>query len=189
MKADNHLPHSGGRAAEIDWRSVLVEHDRWLRTVVAARLGEPQAVDEVMQEVSLAAVAQRAPIADSAKIAPWLYRLAVRQALLYRRKQGRRRRLADRYVEHRRAEENGHPADPLDWLVAAERRQLVRQAIDRLADRDVEILLLKYVENWSYQQIAQRLGVSQAAVESRLHRARARLREQLKSLSIVENQK
>jgi hypothetical protein len=42
----------------IDWPSVLARHDRWLRTVVGARLGEPQAVDEVMQEVSLAAVAQ-----------------------------------------------------------------------------------------------------------------------------------
>ena len=38
---------------------------------------EPQAVDEVMQEVSLAAVKQAAPLADRSKVAPWLYRLAV----------------------------------------------------------------------------------------------------------------
>src|SRR5580658_5645112 len=48
----------------IDWPAVLVAHDRWLRTVVYARVGEPQAVDEVMQEVSLAAVRQQAPIND-----------------------------------------------------------------------------------------------------------------------------
>jgi len=142
----------------------------------------------VMQEVALAAVAQRAPVSDPTKIAPWLYRLAVRQVLLYRRKQGRRRKLADRYAAHCRAEDNGHPADPLDWLLAAERRQLVREAIARLPARDVEILILKYAENWSYQQIAQQLGLSQAAVESRLHRARARLRAELRELAAIENQ-
>lgn len=189
MTSENNRPDCNGRTGAIDWRAALAEHDRWLRTVVAARVEEPQAIDEVIQEVSLAAVAQRAPISDPAKIAPWLYRLAVRQALLYRRKQGRRRRLVDRYALRCRAEQNAHAADPLDWLVAAERRQLVRQAIGQLPHRDVEILMLKYVENWSYQQIAERLGLSPAAVESRLHRARARLRAQLQSFKSIEGQK
>src|SRR5262249_59483699 len=73
----------------IDWATSLAEHDRWLRAAVLARLGERQAVDEVMQEVALAAVAQRAPLTDPARVGAWLYRLAVRQALLYRRRRGR----------------------------------------------------------------------------------------------------
>ena len=80
----------------IDWQAALAQHDRWLRTVVLARVGEPQAVDEVMQEVALAAVKQASPLAEAAKIAPWLYRLAVLQSLLYRRKQGRRPHSCDR---------------------------------------------------------------------------------------------
>src|SRR5271157_3742502 len=83
----------------IDWPGVLASHDRWLRTVVYARVGEPQAVDDVMQEVSLAAVRQQAPIHDLEKLTPWLYRLAVTHSLLYRRKQGRRRKLIDRFVQ------------------------------------------------------------------------------------------
>src|SRR5688500_17113063 len=95
-----HAPEAQGRGtAAIDWPAALAAHDRWLRTVVLSRLGEPQAVDEVMQEVSLAAVAQRAPLQDGEKVAPWLYRLAVVQSLLYRRKRGRQKKLADRYVE------------------------------------------------------------------------------------------
>jgi hypothetical protein len=46
----------------IDWMATLAAHDRWLRTVVLARLREQQAVEEVMQEVALAAIAQRAPL-------------------------------------------------------------------------------------------------------------------------------
>lgn len=80
-------------------------------------------------------------------------------------------------------------ADPLDWLLASERRQMVRVAVERLAPLDAEVLLLKYTENWSYDEIAKHLGVSHGAVESRLHRARQRLREQLASLEIAESRK
>ncbi|HZN33979.1 MAG TPA: sigma-70 family RNA polymerase sigma factor [Pirellulaceae bacterium] len=172
----------------IDWQAALAQHDRWLRTVAVARLQEPQAVDEVMQEVALAAVKQAAPLADAGKVAPWLYRLTVRQALLYRRKCGRRRRLAGRYADQVERQERGPPAaaDPLGWLLAEERRELVRRALAGLAPKDAEILLLKYTEHWNYHQIAAHLGVSHAAVEARLHRARGRLRQELAALDVVE---
>lgn len=180
-------PASPAAARPIDWQAVLSEHDRWLRTVLLARLGEPQAVDEVMQEVALAAVRQKAPIADPAKVAPWLYRLAVTQSLMYRRKLGRRRKLADRYAEQARvADRDPRQPDPLGWLLAAERRELVRMALGRLPGRDVEILLLKYAEDWSYREIAEHLGLSESAVQARLHRARARLRSELAALEVIE---
>jgi RNA polymerase sigma factor (sigma-70 family) len=168
--------------SKVDWQAALAQHQRWLRTVVLARVREPQAVDDVMQEVALAAVRQAAPLADPAKVAPWLYRLAVLQALLYRRKCGRRRRLASAYKDQHEPREPALPADPLGWLLSKERRSLVRQALARLAPRDAEILVLKYTEDWSYHQIAAHIGISHSAVEARLHRARARLRQELAAL-------
>jgi len=172
----------------IDWQAALTQHDRWLRTVILARVRELQAVEEVMQEVALAAVKQAAPLADAAKVAPWLYRLAVLQSLLYRRKCGRRRKLADRYSDEVQHTDRGRPRvlDPLDWLIAEERRGLVRRALAQLTARDAEILLLKYTENWNYHEIARHLGIGHAAVEARLHRARARLRQELTALNVVE---
>ncbi len=179
-------PHgAGGRS--VDWQAALETHHRWLRTVVYARVREPEAVEEVMQEVALAAVRQAAPLADPTKVAPWLYRLAVRQALLFRRKCGRRRRLTSRYADRMSTlQRDGSPPNPLDWLLRAERRQLVRDALGRLAIRDAEILLLKYSEGWSYHQIAGHLGVSHSAVETRLHRARNRLRDELLAMRYAE---
>ena len=172
---------------QINWHSTLVLHDRWLRKVVYARVGESGAVDDVMQEVALAAVRQQAPIAQSAKIAPWLYRVAVTQSLLYRRRQGRWRNLTARYAQREQPVERDHRVlDPLEWLLADERQDLVRQAMGRLPSRDVEILLLKYTENWSYEQLAQHLGTTESAVESRLHRARRRLRHELAAFEGVE---
>ncbi|NUQ61718.1 MAG: RNA polymerase sigma factor [Pirellulales bacterium] len=177
-----------GKPAKIDWQAALAKHDRWLRTIVYARVGEPQAVDDVMQELSLAAVRQKAPLADANKVAPWLYRLAVTQSLLYRRKQGRRRKLTDSYAEATRPTEASREDDPLEWLLADERRQLIRTAMSRIPNRDAEILLLKYTEDWSYQEIAERLGVSQSAVQARLHRARQRLRSELASLEVIDSE-
>jgi len=139
-----------------------------------------------MQEVSLAAVRQQAPLSDPEKVAPWLYQLAVRQSLLYRRKQGRRRKMIGRYADRvRPSEADNRQADPLSWLLAEERGVQVRAAMSRLPKRDAEILLLKYNEDWSYQAIAEHLGVSHSAVEARLHRARQRLRSLLAAVDVV----
>lgn len=173
-------------STKIDWQSALAQHDRWLRTVVAARLGEPGAVDEVMQEIALAAVRQRAPISDPTKVAPWLYRLAVTNTLMYRRKMGRGRKLTANYADRfQPTEKDTRTVEPLDWLIADERRGLVREALATLTKRDAEILLLKYTEDWSYKQIADHLGVSESAVEARLHRARQRMRGELASRQVA----
>lgn len=185
-------PASPGRPpgpdAAIDWGAALAEHQRWLRTVVLARLRERQGVDEVMQEVSLAAVAQRAPLADPAKVAAWLYRLAVRQSLLHRRRLGRRKKLDGRLADAARSRSGADgpaTADPLDWLLAVERSQLVRRAVARLPRRDAELLLLKYTEDWSYRDLAARLGLTESAVQARLHRVRQRLRDELRRLGAI----
>jgi RNA polymerase sigma-70 factor (ECF subfamily) len=171
----------------VNWASALASHERWLRTAVLARLGEHQAAEEVLQEVALAAVAQRSPLADPSKLAAWLYRLAVRQTLLYRRRQGRRRRLTSLYaLRNGEASAGAHLVDPLSWLLLDERRQLVREALARLPRRDAEILMLKYTEDWSYRELATHLGLTEAAVEARLYRARCRLRAALAGSSVIE---
>lgn len=182
MSVPNAMTTVGDLAGRrVDWPAALREHDRWLRTVVLARLGERQAVDEVIQEVSLAAIAQRTPLADPTKAGAWLYRLAVRKALLYRRRRGRQQRLVDRYAVRvgQRLESDRAAGDPLGWLLQDERRAHVADALQRLPRRDREVLLLKYTENWSYRELAEHLGCTTSAIEARLHRVRQKLRSEL----------
>jgi RNA polymerase sigma-70 factor (ECF subfamily) len=191
--AETPLPSNtegpGGRLAglPVDWAVTLAEHDRWLRTAVFARLGERQAVDEVMQEVALAALAQQAPLREPSRVGPWLYRLAVRLVLLYRRRRGRQRRLLDQYAQSRGHQcELSSTPDPLAYLIRDERGELIRTTLATLPRRDAEILLLKYTEDWSYRELAAHLGVSQNAVEARLYRARKRLREAIANTGTSE---
>ena len=184
VRTENGMP-----TGEIDWQEELGQHHRWLRSIVYARLGEPDAVDDVMQEVALAAVKQQAPLQDHTKVGPWLYRLAVRQTLLYRRKLGRKRKLTQRYAEKFQPTEEAEAGqyNPLQWILSDERQGKIRQALSSLKPNDAQILMLKYYENWNYFQIADYLGVSHSAVEARLHRARSRLRQLLLNMEVVED--
>src|SRR5215467_10568541 len=137
MSEPSGMPTTEPEAASaLDWGATLAVHDRWLRRVVASRLGEPQAVDEVMQDVALAAIAQHAPLHNPARVAVWLYRLAVRHVLIYRRKTGRRRGLVDRYAARTELNPLDPAPSPLAWLVRDERQQLVQDALRRLPPRD-----------------------------------------------------
>ena len=70
--------------------------------------------------------------------------------------------------------------------ILREMRQSVREALQTLAPKDREILLLKYTEDWSYHQLVTHLGIGHSAVEARLHRARQRFRAELTALAVIE---
>jgi RNA polymerase sigma-70 factor (ECF subfamily) len=161
----------------------LVEHRRWLATVLRARGVEASAVEELLQEVSATAVENAAQLRDPSKIAPWLYRLTVITALQHRRRVGRKRKLVERFAATQGETSVSAEPDPLAWLVAREQRSLVRQAIARLPAKDAEVLLLKHTEDWTYRQLSEHLGISESAVDARLHRARKRMRRTLSSLA------
>ncbi|ODU00568.1 MAG: hypothetical protein ABS79_03105 [Planctomycetes bacterium SCN 63-9] len=173
--------------AGLDWGTILVDHRRWLRRVVTSRLGEPQAVEEVLQEVALAAVSQsrRPSWSHPVHLVGWLYRLTVRQALLYRRKSGRQRGLVDRYARGGGGAEpdRQESPSPLGWVLLDERRQIVHEALGRIPPRDADLLVLKYAEGWTARELADRLNLEITTVEARLHRARRKLRAELADLA------
>lgn len=179
----NKQPAAPGTESDL-WSRRLELHSRWLRTVIYARSGDPQAVEEIYQEVALATIRQTPDVAEP-QIAPWLYRVAVRQALLHRRRLGRQRKLRQRLAVDPVTNPEA-AGDPLIWLLADERQVLIRQAVGRLPAKDAELLLLKYTEDWTYHELARRLGISHSAVETRLHRARQRLRLALIALEVLE---
>src|SRR5688572_27078268 len=104
--------HRDGNA--IDWPTELAQHGRWLRTVALARVGDAAAADDVLQEVSLTAIEKGHQLRDPSRVGGWLYRLVVVAALQYRRRQGRRKKLLERYVGRRPSVDGAARAtDPL----------------------------------------------------------------------------
>ncbi len=168
----------------INWADALDQHSRWIRNVLRSRINDHHVVEDLFQDVSLAVLRQASRPTDPRKVAPWLYRLAVRQSINHHRRNGRQRRLQQQ-LEH---EAGTGPADTpaaVDWLLQDELNARVRQAVARLRPQDREILILKYTEHWSYADLARHLGASLGTVEYRLGRARKALRRQLVANNLV----
>ena len=73
---------------------------------------------------------------------------------------------------------------PVQEVQEAERRNIVRRALERLNDKNREAVSLYYIDGLSYEDIAGFLGVTQATVQGRLQRGRATLRKEM--LTMVE---
>lgn len=181
-----HTPERGTTPAKLDLASELDRHRSWLRTVIFARVGCRDAVDDVIQEVSLAAIENRSPMRDATRISAWLYRTAITLAVLHRRKLGRMRRRQTAWARRTQGQSaNSASASPLTHILKREREQEIQANLARLTSGERELLMLKYIENWSYQEIADHLGLSHSSVESRLHRARQRMRTMMSELDSV----
>ena len=75
---------------------------------------------------------------------------------------------------------------PSDRLEREERCRQVRDAISRLAEEYRVVLVLREMEGYCYETIAEVLDLPVGTVRSRLHRARMQLREELKVVLAVE---
>ncbi len=166
----------GQTMSTIDWAQALETNRRWLSTVIHARLADHQAAEDVLQEVALATVRQASKPTDPAKVAPWLYRVALRKVINHHRSAGRRRKLVDGVIAAGRASEQSSGLAPGEWLMQVEKLKSVAEAMKLLDPQDRQILMLKYTEDWGYQALSEHLGITIKTVEYRLLKARNSLR-------------
>jgi RNA polymerase sigma-70 factor (ECF subfamily) len=149
-----------------------------LRRLVHRLLGWPAAtdVDDVVQEVLLAAWRHRQTFRGEASFSTWLTRIAIRKAQNHVRAATLRRRLFG-WWQGNATEVPVAPAVAEDAQGA--RLDRTHRAMHNLAQKDREVLVLRYLEQRDIAQIADVLGCSRAAVDARLTRARQRLRAEL----------
>lgn len=125
---------------------------------------------DVTQEVFIRALREPRLFEADFKIQAWLYR--VTRNLCFNLSRDRRRR--DRILAGRPPSE-GRAVDPLDAVFDGERQEEILAAVELLSADHREILLLRYYEDLSYAEIAERLDIKLGTVMSRLSRARDRL--------------
>jgi RNA polymerase sigma-70 factor (ECF subfamily) len=104
----------------------------------------------------------------------WIYRLVVNSCLDHRRRAWRLIPLADDFLGTLRVS-----GDSLSELLRSERGARVRAAIDRLSNDLRIVIVLRYTEGLSYEEIAEVLGCSTGTVASRLNRAHKNLERRL----------
>ncbi|MEM1068863.1 MAG: sigma-70 family RNA polymerase sigma factor [Planctomycetota bacterium] len=156
--------------------AVLLDNRRWLWVVIYSRLGNAAETEDVLQEVSMAAVRTSVTFEKPEVAKGWLYRVAVRQVMLFRRRHYRDRAKLENYGQEAPVlDDQSH----LNWLCTNESAEQVQLALRKLNPSDQQILGLKYSEDFSCKQIAEVLGVRETTIQSRLLRARRRLKNLL----------
>jgi RNA polymerase sigma factor (sigma-70 family) len=152
------------------------EQTAWLRPMIRRRLGNLDFADEVLQEVMLVASQSSSVPKDPHHRGPWLARVAIRQCAMTVRSWCRRNRREAIYAETRDQSQQSVGCDPIEFLLACEQRELVRQAMQQLDPLLKKILVMKYVSGHSYKEIGIRLNMEVSAVEYRLAVAKQTLR-------------
>ncbi len=151
-----------------------------VRRVVAARVADPDLVDDLVQETLARVLESRRSLEDGALVA---YAIVSAQNLIASegRAEHRRERLGSRLADL------SEPQRPEDALVANEERRAVRRALRRLSHEERSTLLAREVEGRDTASLAWEFEASPGAVSLRLFRARAKLRvEYLLALTGVE---
>lgn len=161
-------------------------HQRIVRLAVRV-LGQRDVALDVAQEVFVRAWRALPRFEGNSRFSTWLTRIAINQCRNELRKRGTVKHtqpasLSEPATGTGRAREQllpGSTPEPRAFLEGQETRQALRDAMASLAPDAREVLVLKEVEALSYEGIAEILALPVGTVRSRLHRARAELRERI----------
>ena len=142
-------------------------------------LGNQADAEDVTQEVFVQIIRNLAMFRGESAFSTWLYRVTVNAALAYRRKRAFREEHRVASVSEDFGDDGRHRAPISRWLcrpdqlvLDREAHEVIERAIARLPEAYRDVYVLADVEELPNQDIAAMLGLSVAAVKSRLHRAR-----------------
>lgn len=165
------------RAAEGDehaFRGLVDRHyDACLR-FATLQMGNVPDAEDVVQDTFVRAHGSLGRYDDKGQFRAWLFRILVNRCRSLMEKRTRRKTLLEQsYVEERSWTTLAQPLDPSPW------RPEIERALGKLPSDQREAFLLKFVEEWSYEQMAALTGAGVSALKMRVTRARDRLRTDL----------
>ncbi len=157
-------------------------HSR-VRAVAMRYVGDEHAAEDLVQETFLNVIRALPRVDASFNFGAWVHRIAVNICQDELRRRGRRATHVDSSANDpeeallRIADSDRHNS-PEDALEATYLRHLVWEVAKKLPERQRMVLTLRELQGLSYASIAHVMGISDAAVETLLHRARKRFKEE-----------
>ena len=155
---------------EAAWRAIYERtHDR-LFALLAYHVGDREEALELLQEVYLHALEGLARYRGEGPLEAWFAIVAIRRARDWKRKLFRKRRHAPDDEELARDLDAAAPTGADETAIPL--RRLLDGALAKLPDRQRAAFLLREVEDLSFKDVAEALGVNEAT--ARVHHLRAR---------------
>lgn len=159
----------------------------WIYTLARRLLGNEADAEDVTQQVFVQLMGKLSTYRGEAAFATWLHRVTINTALAFRRQRALQKKHQVAYDPLEDFQQDGSHRVPVRrWMASPEKlaieqetHDLIEAAISQLPETYRDVYVLADVEQLSNQHIAEMLGLSVAAVKSRLHRARLMMRHAL----------
>ena len=164
-------------------RLMMRRHNRALYRTARSILRDDAEAEDALQEAYLKAIAAIGTFRAEARLATWLTRIVVNEALgrLRRTRRGAEviRLEADLGPEAASPEAADAAPNPEARAMRTETRRIIEARIDELPDAFRTVFVLRAIEEMGVEETAAALQIPESTVRTRLFRARAMLREAL----------
>ncbi|RKU24399.1 hypothetical protein C6503_00990 [Candidatus Poribacteria bacterium] len=160
--------------------TLVNKYQKWVHTLVWRKTGDFHIAEEITQDVFLKVYKKLATLKPSDHFTGWLYVIASRRCIAWiRKKQLPTTSLDAMPISELEEFCYTQYETELGEKISLERqRATVKRLLQKLPESERTVVTLHYLAEMSCEKISEFLGVSPNTIKSRLHRARARLKEQ-----------
>jgi len=158
---------------------LIREHEGWVRSVIYGVTGRRDLVDDIAQQVWTRVWQRIGSLEDPRRLKAWLYTVARRVALDAVQQAAHAATVS---LEAVACDLNdARYRTPPRAAIGQELHETLLRAVEALPALYREPFVLRHLQDWSYAEIGELLGLSTDTVETRLVRARRMLREMLET--------
>jgi len=164
------VPRVTAKPLDQDFEQIFREHSQMLYRTAYSMLNNPADAEDVLQTIFLRLLRREFPPNLQKNVKGYLYRAAVNLSLNVIRSRQRHEQIGD-------ADRVDVPADDIASSIAEDTHRLLAEAFAELHPEAAQMLVLRYVHEYSDAEIARLLGTSRGSIAMRLFRSRARLKK------------
>ncbi len=160
------------------FEAIVLRHQDRIYNLCRYMLQDPEDARDAAQDVFLKAYRGLKDFRPESSLYTWLYRIAVNTCLDYRRKSRREAFRNEPLTEDLPSDERS----PHQLYESGEIPESIQLALQKLPEKLRAAIVLREIEELSYEEIAEVLHTSVGTVKSRISRAREQLRHLLKKI-------
>lgn len=184
IKPDSELITECLQGRTESFGQIVTRYQERLFGTLVTMLGSVEDARDVAQEAFVQAYQKLDSFRGQSAFYSWLFRIALNSSVDHHRRQRRPTVSIDAAREQTGAEPTDlHPeTSPSFSIERTERQKLVQLALSKLSPEYRQVLILKEMEDFKYEEIATLVKIPVGTVRSRIHRGRAELKDILERL-------
>src|SRR5690242_9601397 len=176
---DTQLVIASQQGDQDTFASLVQRHQRLVFNLALGMLQDYEEASEITQEAFLAAWLGLPSFRGEARFSTWLYRIAYHCALKQLERRKRERFLQAAIEAEQILEDVNKQKQAEDILELRTRKAIVREQLEKLPTKYRSVLILRHIQEMTYEEIADILTIPIGTIKTHLFRARHLLKEHL----------